>query len=170
MPSVSTRKYYKKMPRTSKKAEFSRFRAVPGFPGIEVTNDGRVRSWWRWGAPGEGLEEPRLLVPSRSAKGYDVVSVRHETWAKPRSVGVHRLVLTAFDRPPKRGETARHKKGRRNHIKNLRWVPAGVVNGINRKAVRKTRKLSPQEAAEAVGCSVASIYRIRKELGLEAKR
>lgn len=172
------------MSQPPKKRVSSRFRAVPGFPGIEVSANGQVRSWWRWGAPYERLQKPRQLQPSVTSEGYCNVSVRHEDWAQARPVGVHRLVLMTFDRLPERHEVARHRKGLSNNIKNLRWgsqadnlVWDEVEMGkrphpkttviVDRKKVKTTRDLSIAEAAVEIGCSVSSVYRIRKALDRE---
>lgn len=56
--------------------------------------------------------------------GYRYVNLTRDTKRKHFSIG--RLVLTAFDRPPKDSEECNHKDGNKdnNHIENLEWCTA----------------------------------------------
>lgn len=104
------------------------WRPVPGFEqAYEVSNNGRVRSLarsvpvhrlGRAGARWVRGQERRL---SKDQDGYLCVQL---TWTpKNLFARVHRLVLSAFDRPPRPGEVARHRNSipDDNRIENLQW-------------------------------------------------
>src|SRR4051794_11235356 len=74
---------------------------VPGFPGVEVTENGDVRSW-RW-MKGIFRREPLILRKSM-VRRYQRVSIDH------KSVAVHYLVLLAFEGPrPEAGMDGCHE-------------------------------------------------------------
>ncbi len=85
---------------------------------------------------------------------------------------IHRLVLTAFDRPPDDGEQGRHRDGNplNNHIANLRWGTQ-EDNWTDRKRHgngRSYRKLTGEQA-EAVRRKVACGHpaeRVGREFGI----
>jgi len=97
-----------------------RWLPVPGYEGFyEISNRGQVRSirhmtqaGWRGG---------KLLSPFLDADGY--LRVNLSRYGATRSVTIHTLVLTAFDRPPASGEQGRHGLGGKtdNHLENLEW-------------------------------------------------
>jgi len=103
--------------------EFERWLPAPGFEDwYDVSDLGRVRSWHPpHGARGR-RNRPYLLTPvAKGTGGYLMVTLRQD--GKTEDVYVHALVLTAFDRPRKPGEEARHGPAGRhvNSLANLCW-------------------------------------------------
>jgi hypothetical protein len=107
------------------------WRPIPGFPGYEVSDTGRVRSYWRrwfrgvgrgrgcaW-LPGNTSREMRFRVDPRT--GYCHVQLRRDGKAHQRYL--HRLVLEAFRGPCPPGHETRHLDGVRsnNVLTNLAW-------------------------------------------------
>ncbi len=92
---------------------------IPGYPGYQVSDHGRVVSFWRrlnhvWIlVPGR----PKFLKPSRTANGYLMIRL------KKRQRSLHLLVLESFvgARPP--GMEGRHLDDNKenNHLCNLEW-------------------------------------------------
>lgn len=99
------------------------WRAIPGFPGYDVSDHGRVRSWrkrWRTG-------EPRLLrqsiVKDRGNLGGHL-RVGLTVNGKLTQRYVHALVLEAFVGPRPDGYHTRHypdPNPRNNSLANLAW-------------------------------------------------
>lgn len=91
------------------------WKVVHGFDGYEASNTGKVRD----------CKTGKVLNQSTNAYGYKTVGIRVSkgVW---RTQMVHRLVATAFIRPPQKGEQVNHKDGKKdnNHIDNLEWVTA----------------------------------------------
>ena len=90
--------------------------AIVGCEGYEVSNRGRVRSWWRRGPSGKMGDTPRIL------KEYPdpVYIVRANGEARI----IARLVLLAFVGPPPEGKSlALHYDDdpSNNNLSNLRW-------------------------------------------------
>jgi len=87
------------------------WKAVPGFPGYEVSDRGRVRSF----------RVPRVLRAEVDGRGHASVWLMNTGRAKRQSV--HRLVLLAFRGPAPAGHESCHGDGdlRNNTLKNLRW-------------------------------------------------
>lgn len=91
------------------------WRPVVGYEGrYEVSNDGRVRSFAR-------SRYGRELAPF-DVHGYRRIRLRGAD-GRVVQVGVHRLVLMAFDRRPVGEEQARHLNDNKadNRIENLAW-------------------------------------------------
>lgn len=93
------------------------WRAVEDWPGYEVSDIGRVRSWKR----ASGLTEPQVLALGLSA-GYPCISLsapgRHGT------LKVHWLVAAAFLGPRPEGQEIAHNDGDRLNCRasNLRYA------------------------------------------------
>lgn len=108
--------------------------AIPGFPGYEVSDLGRVRSWRAMG-PGIRLaarSRPVRTVQQRS--GYVTVCLRLE--GKRYSRYVHRLVLQAFVGPGGSDQRDHINHDRSdNRLTNLRWL-ARTDNMRRRRATR----------------------------------
>ncbi len=118
--------------------EIEIWKPIPGFPGYEVSDQGRVRSFLRRYCLGRGkgfgtmlAETPqRILQPHESAKGYLGVALRKHD--KTKYFFVHYLLLTTFIGPRPPDMWACHYDGNpRNNVKtNLRWdTPAN--NGMD---------------------------------------
>jgi hypothetical protein len=103
--------------------EIEVWKAIPDFPGYEVSDHGRVRSYWRLKGVGLGFfvanEPQRILKPGTDIRGYHFVFL-----GKGNIQRVHRLVLLAFigPCPPGKPEGC-HNDGipLNNHLPNLRW-------------------------------------------------
>lgn len=96
------------------------WRPIPGFVGYEVSDQGRVRSYWR---RRRGLvATSRLLKQSPNQRGYLRVGLRAGD-GKTKIIFVHRLVLLAFVGPAPEGTECRHRDGRpsNNSLGNLQW-------------------------------------------------
>jgi protein gp37 len=91
-------------------------RSVNGFPGYSVTTHGEVL--------GKRSDTRGGLSPDTGEQGHQRVTLHRE--GSPRSGErelVHRLVLTAFARPPRLGEQGCHRNGdpSDNRLSNLYW-------------------------------------------------
>jgi len=99
------------------------WKQIPDFLGYEVSNWGRVRSFWVICGKRVTIasKAQRILKQSVSTQGYYQVTLRKE--GKPYCRKIHTLVLTSFvgPRPPKM--QCRHLDGnkKRNHDCNLKW-------------------------------------------------
>lgn len=109
---------------------YERWRPIVGFDGYEVSNLGRVRSWFRPGHPQNPNRKSRAvrgdppflrkLVPSGPSNYHYVILRKGQ---KNHCKQVHLLVLTAFRGPRPRGEESRHWDGDKhnNRLPNLLW-------------------------------------------------
>jgi hypothetical protein len=86
-------------------------RPIPGFPGYQVTSDGRVWS----------DVSGKFLKTSPDARGYFQVNLYREK--RPTHILVHTLVLIAFVGPRPSGMECRHLNDnpQDNGLDNLRW-------------------------------------------------
>ena len=127
-----------------------RWKPVVGFEHLyEVSDQGRVRR----SAPGKGTRVGTILTPRPTRKGYLRVRLPDKDFS------IHRLVLTAFDRPPSPGEECNHRDGIKtnNCLANLEWVTpkqnsAHALNTGLRKPLTGERngrtKITAEQAAE----------------------
>lgn len=123
------------------------WRPVVGYEGrYEVSSDGQVKSLRRQSRRGNGTTQwipPRMLKSTVWNTGYRYVTLCAD--GKRANVAVHRLVATAFLRPPLPGEAVCHGDGNKlnNTVENLRWGSSSenqldnVRNGVHHFA-RKT--------------------------------
>ncbi len=99
------------------------WKAIPNFPGYEVSNYGSVRSFWQRGQRLWRLANvpQRILRPATRGKSYLRVTLWKE--GKRFPILVHRLVLLAFVGPCPTGQQACHNDGKwfNNFLGNLRW-------------------------------------------------
>lgn len=95
------------------------WRRIPGFSDYEVSRDGRVRSWKRYG-PGD---PPHVLSPKKRQNGYQEVNIFDDNDTK-NHILVHRLVALTFLGIPASDEEVNHKDGDKgnNHANNLEYV------------------------------------------------
>ena len=100
------------------------WKAVPGFPGYDVSDHGRVRSYFAQG--GNGIEwhisktPQRILQPSnKNSKGYSGVNFNSTSNHKT----IHRIVMLAFIGPCPEGLEVCHNDDdpTNNHLGNLRY-------------------------------------------------
>ena len=110
-----------------------RWLPVPDFPGYEVSDRGRVRSYWKakGAAPGSQGEIPggkfiaptpqRILAGSLDKGGYRRLVLRRD--GRNHYLKVHTLVLEAFIGSCPPGMQGCHGDGIRTHnwLSNLRW-------------------------------------------------
>lgn len=96
---------------------------IKGFPGYEVSSDGRVRSFVGW--KGRGTPEAKVISQSRKKSGYMQVVLCNGT--EKKSFSVHRLVAEAFITNEGGKRTVNHKNGIKddNRSCNLEWVSQG---------------------------------------------
>ena len=101
---------------------------IPGFPGYDVSDHGRVRSYRARGGSGNGTawrmaESPqRILRPSENPDGYRGVNLMAENGQRTYH-GIARLVLATFVGPRPEGLESCHNDGTpaNNHLDNLRY-------------------------------------------------
>ncbi len=124
------------------------FKSIVGYPGYEVSDQGRVRSW-------KG-PQPRILKLFKPRQGHWHASLSPSRYALT-CASVYRLVLTAFVGPPGEGRKVRHLNGDRsdNRLANLRWgteaerVADKMAHGTsNRGSGNPATKLSEETARE----------------------
>lgn len=91
---------------------------IPEFPGYQVSNHGRVRSFWIRGSGARVGVTPRILRPDTPTKG----GYLHITLKGNRTY-IHQLVLLTFIGPCPPGMEACHNDGNsgNNTPQNLRW-------------------------------------------------
>lgn len=132
------------------------WKAIPGYPGYEVSDHGNVRCWRRRNARSKvAPAEPRAVKPVEQ-HGYLHVSLSIDGVVRRRRV--HQLVLEAFVGPCPPGMLARHvvENDRTNcALWNLAWgTPLEnqadrVRHGTDiRGSSVKTAKLTERQAAE----------------------
>lgn len=94
---------------------------IVGFPGYEVSDLGRVRSWKRRGPSPEMVSEPHLLIV-KTTKGYRIAHLSVDGMQRSRAVGP--LVLESFGPAPTTRHThIRHVDGNllNDRLTNLAW-------------------------------------------------
>jgi len=99
------------------------------FPKIEVTRDGRLRSWHSsWGRYVE-------KTPRRDKDGYEIISTRKPN-GRTTSARVHRLVAEAYIPNPENKPVINHINGIKddNRVENLEWatVAENTQHGYDR--------------------------------------
>jgi hypothetical protein len=118
------------------------WRPVPGFPGYEVSDDGRVRSvervvtFQRMGRTQTHRRPGIELVATPTSMGYPAVRLYGDR--RGRTVTVHTIVLRAFVGPPGPGEEALHADDDPTNcaLSNLSW---GTHTQNLRDCVRRGR-------------------------------
>lgn len=102
-------------------ASGERWARADGFPMYEVSDRGRVRSYYPW----RDIEIPRLMIQaSHDQKGLKYLRVLlRDADGRRKQWYVHRLVLFAFVGPCPEGLEGCHNNGdgSDNRLSNLRW-------------------------------------------------
>lgn len=108
------------------------WRIVPGFPHLEVSRDGHVRSKVRvaiiknrWGVLGTRTFSSREYRAYLSDNGYLRVAIYHPEKGRRHPAYVHRLIALAFVEGYVPGYHVNHINGGKtdNWPENLEWVP-----------------------------------------------
>jgi hypothetical protein len=97
-----------------------RWLPIDGWPGYEISNAGRLRSWKKSRRhPDEAL--PRILSTYTLPRGYRCVKLKDR--GRKWSAYIHRLVLSAFVGTAPAGQECRHLNGdpADNRLTNLAW-------------------------------------------------
>ncbi len=98
------------------------WKPVVGFLGYEVSNTGKVRSYWKRGPAKQSLGTvPRILTPGRHEYGYEKYTLVRD--GRKHYTQVHILVLEAFIGPRPDGYVACHGPAGPlcNNVENLSW-------------------------------------------------
>jgi hypothetical protein len=98
--------------------EVERWVPVPGWPGYETSNHGRLRSYRRSGDTGK----PILIATKPRPSGYHFARLWNGM-ENSKVLGVHAIVLMSFVGPKPPGMDPCHIDGKRdnNRLDNLRW-------------------------------------------------
>ena len=117
---------------------------APGFPGYQVSNAGRVRSF------------DRVLVPD-SVKGY--VRVRLYRNGRVSRIYIHRLVAMAFVPNPDGLPQINHKNEIKtdNRPDNLEWCTAQYNNTYGTARNRAAKAKSKKDARDLFGSHIFSV-------------
>lgn len=109
--SFKKRKYTKQEYKEYVPIENEIWMEMEDYPDVKVSNIGRV------------MKNNKLVCLKEDKNGYQKVSVRNRN-GKTKSVGVHRLVATAFIPNPQNKEQVDHINTIRNdnRAENLRWA------------------------------------------------
>lgn len=149
------------------------WRPIPGLDGYEASDKGRVRSWRGYG--GTRREKPRVrkATPNHRRGGYHVITFVIDGRSLARYV--HHLVVAAFGRRPRKGQTeVRHKDGNpaNNALTNLTWschkvnMRDQVLHGTHTKGHQNgNAKLTPRQV-EAIRRSILSGRALAQKYGV----
>ncbi len=88
------------------------WKEIPGYPGYEASNFGRLRS-----LPKKRVPKPRIIT-QRIHKHY------YFCWLKNHNFAVHRLIAMTFIPNPENKPTVNHKDRNKlnNNLNNLEWA------------------------------------------------
>jgi len=123
------------------------WRQIPGHPGYEVSDHGRVRSVDRYVETKNGQRRfyrGQMLRPGKSSNGYFTVAL-----GAGNSRCVHELVLLAFVGPCPAGNLAYHEDDdpTHNRLSNLRW---GTPSENSKNVTRLGKRMFTYEEAEDI--------------------
>lgn len=111
------------------------WRDIDGFPGYQVSDRGRVRTFWQkkhyptgFGTYNYLSDTPRIMSQSDDGNGYMKLMLYCKTDGKRYCKKVHRLVAEAFIEHDERDDTVDHIQSGAigkldNSVENLRWIP-----------------------------------------------
>ena len=100
------------------------WRKIEGYKAYEVSNMGRVRSYWdRHGMGGRIMDTPQRILTGNTGGKYKAVGLSQKTRGWRKQHLVHRLVLEAFVGPRPAGLEICHydDDGHNNRLENLRY-------------------------------------------------
>ncbi len=98
------------------------WKPINNFPGYEVSDKGRVRTFKKTGPQSDYLKDtPKIMRPGTHLNGYYLLNLRQDKVTKGRSV--HRLVADAFIPNPDNLPLVRHidSNPTNNCVENLAW-------------------------------------------------
>jgi NUMOD4 motif/HNH endonuclease len=149
------------------------WRGIPGFPGYEVSDWGRVRSVPR--SMVDSLRRLRrfpghILAQHVGSSGY----LQCGPWLDGIRVNlmVHRAVLLAFRGTPEKGEEAAHWDGDKQHnaLVNLRWTTR-MANHHDKRRHGRLGGVLTEEQARAIKSRLDGKYgtltRLSREYGVK---
>ena len=148
------------------------WKPIPDFPGYEVSDQGRVRSYWKGTGRGGGMfisQEPQRLLKQFIVFGYPKVNIRQKQFF------VHRLVLKSFIGSCPPGMEARHKDGIRTNVclSNLQWGTRSDnyhdrhAHGTDNNGARNGKAKLTDEDIRDIRLTYASGAAYQKELAKE---
>lgn len=140
----------------------------PGFPGIEVSPEGGVRTRdylapsRRQGQPFQ-LRKGQIIRPYVSASGYLEVHIKRG--GDRRKLLVHRLVALAYCSGVRLGDTVDHIDGNRlnNRAENLEWLSRSENTRRQNAAGRGVGKGERHPSAKLRDDDVARLHALRAE-------
>jgi len=142
------------------------WKEVPGYPGYEVSDQGRVRSWRSKRYPGKRRKKPWVLRPWTNSEGYLRVSLCKDGKRDTRLV--HRVVLSAFDPdPPAERFQGEHLDGSKdnNKLANLRWSTPKENNARKHEHGTQPKRGEESHQARLTEDQVREIRRLKAEEG-----
>ena len=107
---------------------------IDGFPGYQVSDKGRVRTFWKrkhyptgFGSYNHISDEPQIMSQSDDGNGYMKLMLYSQNENKRCCKKVHRLVAEAFIEHEPENDTVDHirsgPEGKLdNSVSNLRWI------------------------------------------------
>lgn len=171
--------------RTWMESQIEFWKPIPGWTMYEVSNWGRVRSYWRTESDGYTFwrtlnRQPRTLSPHWDKRGYARVILRDGPRSKTTTI--HRLVMLAFVQNPENHPDVNHLSAVRadNRLENLEWASKsrnmrhafdhglnkprlGIANGMAKftdDEVREIRRIGQS----ASGKRIAEHYKVTPTL------
>ena len=130
------------------------WKQIPEFTGYEVSNFGRIRSYWKSNGPYKNSivdSAQRINQLSIERSGYLIVNLSKN--GMKNVIRVHRLVLLAFIGPCPNGMEACHNDGNRrnNHLSNLRWdTRLNNIWDTIKHGHHRSRKLTNEQVANII--------------------
>ena len=137
------------------------WKPIPGFPAYDVSNHGRVRSYYTRGVCPEITSSPlRILKNCKLNNGHYIIKLYKD--GNIHRYLVHRLVMLAFVGPCPDGLEVCHNDGdpTNNHLDNLRYDTHS--NNISEAVWHGNRRFTPLDIVEArkerrAGATVTSL-------------
>jgi len=128
------------------------WKPIPGFPGYDVSDHGRVRSYYARGGNGTGKKwhlsgtPQRNLSPSASRSEVGYLGIQLCANGNSRYTKIAPLVLLAFVGPCPDGMEVCHNDGdpKNNHLSNLRY-DTHAANILDARKLGRMSDLDPKD-------------------------